>query len=93
MRNIIGWTHTDLDDSVKFCEPSQNQEQNPVLTRKKFYMCKHMKRKKYCRYGDACKFAHSKQELWFPTHKLYERKKVHLRPIPPSSQLVQLSDC
>lgn len=47
----------------------------------KQYMCKHIKRKRSCRYGSACKFAHSKYELLVPESEFYRRKRVHLRPV------------
>lgn len=48
----------------------------------KYYMCKHMKRKKRCRYGTQCKFAHTRAELWIPASQFYQQRRVKLRPLP-----------
>ena len=47
----------------------------------KRYMCKHMKRKGMCHYGQACKFAHNKYELCIPVDQFFARKRVRLRQI------------
>lgn len=60
-------------------KPSFSIENPPSETpRMKTAMCKHMKRKGYCLYGNTCKFAHSKTELWFPKSQLQFRSKLTL---------------
>ena len=52
------------------------------VPRKKIYMCKHMKHKGWCRYGENCKFAHHKNELWIPYTELVKRKHFSLKDLP-----------
>jgi len=52
---------------------------NSVNQSIKYHMCKHMKRKGACLYGDKCKFAHSKYELYVPAQEFCKRKHMHLR--------------
>ena len=53
----------------------------PSVQLPKRYMCKHFKRKRSCKYGSNCKFAHSKCELIIPENEFFKRKHVHLKPI------------
>ena len=47
----------------------------------KYYMCKHMKRTNSCLYGETCKFAHSKSELWIPKSEFFKRKRIKINPL------------
>ena len=95
MGNTLSWRDSDLIDNMDFLlhvkEPMvflpdedevsvEYYRTNPTnKTDYKFYMCKHMKQKGVCRYGSACKFAHSRTELWIPTKQFIKRKNFTLR--------------
>ena len=93
MGNSMGWTDVEFNDGYAgaCAKPERSAHaldgevpvfRLPEARRVKRHMCKHMKRKRFCRFGDACKFAHTRTELCIPLAQFYQRRNVRLRPVP-----------
>jgi hypothetical protein len=70
-------------DEVEHAEVGVFRRPEAQVTKR--YMCKHMKRKRFCRFGESCKFAHTRAELCIPLAQFYQRRNVRMRPIPSTA--------